>query len=1014
MVKARNAGKAKEEPANERYDVADGMPLGPGVDSNTFPDTLLGHRQGSHGPAPGFSWDSANQDRILIAQGPFRPPRSEELFRDAYVARPDRFDWRTRSSSNEKASDLSLPEGEKQSGRTRRQSYAVQRRRPSVSLLNGEETKTTEKIWKLRQRYLTKQGLSAQQVTYQVAKERAQIQTRREERAPIRTAAKAYRKRWSNILGMERAREMEEIKERRKSPIEKLVQDGIAIDRLQAYWQDNSRRHFGKRVAMFKLFGAQELPRNEFKPGDKVTLVPSESERSPALLQALRDGLSPSSAQTGPVPEDAELSWESFHLEAEIVEKQKTYLRLKFDQEDEKVDLVSCPSWRLDLGYNDLTFDRMQAALNAVDHDVEFIETRGGTKFQSMLSGTRLNDIILGVDPPSDRITRGAFWEDARIQSWYDRYARSDPLVLDGDPDLGLNASQTRAIAMMLRERVSLVQGPPGTGKTRTIVQAIKLLKHDFQVPHPILLAAHTNVAVDNLAEGCINAGLKVVRIGPSARARTSIESYTLDAYFIRHPLRPRLDDIKRRFDSLDRLCSELETQARQIGTAKSTTGTKETGTNDVGDESATDWGAWLSEHEQRESADTDNDLETIKKQINKLKRSYFFLRATIRGDILHGADVICGSSIAAGSPELDMVDFPVVFFDEGSMATEPVSLVPLMKGCRHLSIIGDHKQLPPVVTSAEAKESGLSRSLFERLIESKDRPVGSTMLDVQFRMHPSIADFPNRTFYDGALANGHTTHDIQPLQSSFLNGAGSTGDEADASRYLAFVSHQGSEAKAPNGNSLLNRSEADLVFEAVVDLLRRNPELRGSEIGIVTPYLGQQLLLEQKLRTDSSAQRQRAIALLGCDAARAGELAEVDIHTVDGFEGREKRAIVFSTVRTNSAGYVGFLADGRRLNVALTRAKSLLLVLGNIETFGNARLGEAGLVDSPDLAALHSYAAHVHNKGLLVDAHARLRRIRMERGEDVDDDVDVDTVEDGQHDEWQHVVDRQDYSEQH
>ncbi|EPQ30916.1 uncharacterized protein PFL1_01814 [Pseudozyma flocculosa PF-1] len=869
-------------------------------------------------------------------------------------------------------------------------------------MLVGDEGKMTEKAIRWREKALRKQGLSARDI----ALERLRLEARKGERAGIRAEAAAYRQRWLDILDLERAREMQEIRERLKSPVDRLIEDGLAFDGLQAYWQDDSRRHFGKRVAVFKLSGAQELPRSHFKIGDKVTIVPSAlASQAAGDVESADDASASMSADAAETVDAAaamaELAWDEHRIEAEIVDKQKTYLRLKFDEELEKTDLVGCPSWRLDHGYNDLTYERMQAAMEAIDHDVEFVESRGGTKYQNILSGTRLNDLILGVDPPGDRTTRGAFWEDARIQSWYDRYSRSDPLVIDGDPDLGLNASQTKAIATMLKERISLVQGPPGTGKTRTIVQAIKLLKHEFQVPHPILLAAHTNVAVDNLAEGCIRAGLKVVRVGPSSRARTSIANATLDAYFIRHPLKARLDDMKRRMDALERQKGALDAANRSRDAA--------------GDVSDLD--GWDALADATAGA-LPTSGETPEQQLGKLKRTYYFLRSTIRGQILNGADVICGSAIAAGSPELDTIDFPVVFFDEGSMATEPISLVPLMKGCRHLSIIGDHKQLPPVVTSADAKEAGLSRSLFERLIENREKrkPVSSTMLDVQFRMHPSIADYPVATFYGGALASGESTHAIEPVQSTFLPchrdavgaadaGKGSGRDEV-AARYLGFVHHTGHESKADN-HSLQNHSESRLLLEILVDLLARNPSLRGSDIGIVTPYLGQQILLEKMLQVEASPQRRRAVALLKGNVGRASELGDVDIHTVDGFEGREKRVILFSTVRTNPAGYVGFLADGRRLNVALTRAQSCLLVVGSVQTLRNAKISEsaasrisgsggggAGNVDSPNVEALRGYAEYVEAKGLVVDAEERVRELKLQRGEITAEEARVEQVE--------------------
>ncbi len=148
-----------------------------------------------------------------------------------------------------------------------------------------------------------------------------------------------------------------------------------------------------------------------------------------------------------------------------------------------------------------------------------------------------------------------------------------------------------------------------------------------------------------------------------------------------------------------------------------------------------------------------------------------------------------------------------------------------------------------------------------------------------------------------------------------------------------------------------------------MIDLLKRNPDLTGDDIGIVTPYAGQQILLEKMLHNEASDARKQATGVL---ETRSSELGSIDIHTVDGFEGREKKVILFSTVRTNPQGYVGFLADGRRLNVALTRAQSALFLIGNIDTFKKAQLSQAayGRVESPNLEVLRNYAAYLEQRG--------------------------------------------------
>jgi superfamily I DNA and/or RNA helicase len=206
----------------------------------------------------------------------------------------------------------------------------------------------------------------------------------------------------------------------------------------------------------------------------------------------------------------------------------------------------------------------------------------------------------------------------------------------------------------------------------------------------------------------------------------------------------------------------------------------------------------------------------------------------------------------------LQAVDFPIVFLDEASMATEPSSLIPLMKGVSrsslavmlsndvlsraflfaqsaHVAIIGDHKQLPPVIISDEAKKGGLAVSLFERLINqgSKCRQVigpseyltlnchptdvPSVMLDTQYRMHPEISVFPNTAFYGGQLKDGTSPDELLPPTTEFL-----TKDPSGKLRNLSFIDHDFPESV--RSKSLANEGDADIVCDIVADLMHYNP----------------------------------------------------------------------------------------------------------------------------------------------------------------------------------------------
>ena len=223
---------------------------------------------------------------------------------------------------------------------------------------------------------------------------------------------------------------------------------------------------------------------------------------------------------------------------------------------------------------------------------------------------------------------------------------------------------------------------------------------------------------------------------------------------------------------------------------------------------------------------------------------------------------------------------------------------------------------------------------------------VPSVMLDTQYRMHPAIAAFPSRAFYNDELKNGTVSDsgDISPAYSppetSYLY------DEHGRHRNVMFVDHDFPETL--ENQSLANYGDAERVADIVVDLLYNNPvsrsltftctfspclavctpeislinhlqSLRGKDIGVIAPYAAQIRLLHQYLYSDPS-RAAAMVDILGVE--RAMEIPDIEIKTVDGFEGREKEVIVFSTVRSNEGNWVGFLADWRRLNVGITRAK--------------------------------------------------------------------------------------------
>ena len=418
----------------------------------------------------------------------------------------------------------------------------------------------------------------------------------------------------------------------------------------------------------------------------------------------------------------------------------------------------------------------------------------------------------------------------------------------------GLNESQKVACEAAISQRLTLIQGPPGTGKTHTAVRILQ--SWSSQNAGTILAVADSNVAVDNLLEGLLGLGVSAVRLGQPVKVRESLREATVDAQMESHPLRR---DLEEHLELNEKL-------ARRIPGMKG-----------------------------KEKGLAHRDLNRGWKEVRRIERQ-------MRDDILDRAQVLCCTCIGVGHQLLDGRKFTRVLLDEATQATEPASLVPLVRGARQIVLVGDHRQLPPTVISRRAENGGLRRSLFERLVAMGIEPM---LLDTQYRMHPAISDFPNRIFYEGRLVDGIAAAD-RP------NPAGLLWNDWEVP--MAFLPVNGDELLSPDGASKENPAEAGWVAKILENLLQAG-DLEEADIGIITPYAGQVRAIRDALpeRNDS-----------------------VEVHTVDGYQGREKEVIIFSCVRSNSDGTVGFLSDERRLNVALTRAKRGLIVIGDPDTLRN------------------------------------------------------------------------------
>ncbi|HEV3116161.1 MAG TPA: AAA domain-containing protein [Gemmataceae bacterium] len=273
---------------------------------------------------------------------------------------------------------------------------------------------------------------------------------------------------------------------------------------------------------------------------------------------------------------------------------------------------------------------------------------------------------------------------------------------------------------------------------------------------------------------------------------------------------------------------------------------------------------------------------------------------------ILDGAAVLCATTTALDSEILGQRRFELAVIDEAAQSTEPGCWIPLTR-CDRLILAGDHCQLPPTVLSSEAAAADFGLSLQERLVARYGTDV-TRRLTVQYRMHEAIMAFSSLEFYDAELvaASSVRGHRLCDLPDARVN--------AITEQPLHFLDTAGAgfeEHREPDGESLLNPEEARLVCQQVTQLL--DAGIKPGDIAVIAPYSAQVRLLRQQL-----------------------SVAGLEIDSVDGFQGREKEAVVISLVRSNSEGEIGFLADVRRMNVALTRARRKLIVVGDSATLSN------------------------------------------------------------------------------
>jgi len=316
---------------------------------------------------------------------------------------------------------------------------------------------------------------------------------------------------------------------------------------------------------------------------------------------------------------------------------------------------------------------------------------------------------------------------------------------------------------------------------------------------------------------------------------------------------------------------------------------------------------------------------QSLREEAKQLLNEARQIEDSVLKRIINNANIVCATATGLEHEVFKHRSFDWCVMDEASQSVEPSTWIPIQYAKR-LVLAGDHFQLPPTVISPEAARSGFNISLMERLLENPKVDI-SRLLDVQYRMHQDIMNFSSEVFYEGSLQADETVRtallsDLPQVESSpltdcpihFIDTAGASYDE---------------EQEA-DGDSRMNPLEAELVVKKVHELM--DGGVTSEQIAIISPYSAQVKLLREKLKH-----------------------LDLEIDSVDGFQGREKEAVIVSLVRSNREGEVGFLADTRRMNVALTRARRKLIVIGDSATITSHAFYQRMVEYFESIGAYHS-----------------------------------------------------------
>ena len=454
-----------------------------------------------------------------------------------------------------------------------------------------------------------------------------------------------------------------------------------------------------------------------------------------------------------------------------------------------------------------------------------------------------------------------------------------------------LNPTQERAVNEVLWAKdVAIVHGPPGTGKTTTLVEAInETLMRESQV----LVCAQSNMAVDWISEKLVDRGINVLRIGNPTRVNDKMLGFTYERRFESHADYPQLWAIRKAIRELRK--------NRKKGS------------------------------------------ENYHQKMDRLKSRAAEIELRINAELFGEARVIACTLVGSAHHLLEGMKFGTLFIDEAAQALEAACWIPMKRASRVI-LAGDHCQLPPTIKSIAALRAGLGKPLMERIAENKPEVV--TLLKIQYRMNDEIMRFSSDWFYGGKVESapqikyrsvldydhpitwidtGEESEERRVKSEEFSSSSDDASEGSEEQENSSLFTHHSSLYKEQFvGESFgrINKAEAELTLLTLAEYFTKIGKQRVLEeridVGIISPYRAQVQYLKKLIKKYEFFKPYRRL---------------ISVNTVDGFQGQERDVILISLVRSNDEGQIGFLKDLRRMNVAMTRARMKLIILGNKDT---------------------------------------------------------------------------------